>query len=187
MIPLGAWGLRQACQEAAHWPAGSFVAVNVSSIQLRHRSFVASVVQSLQETGLPPQQLELDVTESTLLADQEQVLPRLQELRGHGVRIALDDFGSGCASINTLRRFPLDKVKVGRSLIADIDSAAIVRMVAELSAASGVTTAAVGVETSTELARLATLGCDQVQGFQCGAPVAAADLRRLLSDPQIMN
>ena len=131
-MPLGEWVLREACDEAARWPEPITVAVNLSPVQFRNRGLVTTVAAGARRRrGLPPHRLELEITESVLLQDDEATLAMLHQLRALGVRIAMDDFGTGYSSLSYLRAFPFDKIKIDRSFIKDIDrnrdSAAIIR------------------------------------------------------------
>ena len=146
-------------------------------------ALVQTVVSALADTGLSPLRLELEITESVLLADSESTLATLNHLRALGVRIAMDDFGTGYSSLSYLRSFPFDKIKIDRSFIKDIedrsDCSAIVQAVASLGAALGMTTTAEGVETVEQLGHIRTLGCTEVQGYFFGRPRPANELPAL--------
>ncbi|TGD97348.1 EAL domain-containing protein [Methylobacterium nonmethylotrophicum] len=169
---LGAWILRRACRDAAGWADGTRVAVNVSAAQVRHGPLIAAVQAALLESGLRPDRLEIEITESLLVhADAADLLLALRRL---GVRIALDDFGTGYSSLSYLRRFPFDAIKIDRSFIADIDdpdTAAIVRAVVGIAAQLGATITAEGVETEAQLAAILRDGCTEAQGYLFGRPV----------------
>ena len=183
--PIGAWVLRQACAEAAGWPGALRIAVNLSPIQFRNRDLVGSVQSALRASGLPPAQLELEITEGVLLADNEANLATLHELRALGVRIAMDDFGTGYSSLSYLRAFPFDKIKIDRSFVSQVGESlhctAIVRAVTGLAASLGIVTTAEGVETAAQLAHLRAEGCNEVQGFLFSRPVGAPQVRDLLA------
>ena len=185
VVLLGEWVLRQACRDALNWPDDCRVAVNVSAVQLRNRAFVQTVMDILCETGLPAGRLELEVTETAMLADTELTVAILTELRAAGVKIAMDDFGTGFSSISTLRRFPFDKIKIDRSFVAgarkDSECLALVRMIASLGISLSVATTAEGVETESELEMVRDAGCSQVQGYLLSHPVTADELLRYLS------
>ncbi len=155
--PIGDWVLRQACMDAAEWPAGLQIAVNLSPVQLRNRALPRLVILALAAARLDPKRLELEITETALLKDDEALLASLHHLRALGVRIAMDDFGTGYSSLKYLRSFPFDKIKIDRSFVNELgvrlDSAAIVRAVAELGRSLAMTTTAEGVETEAQLAR----------------------------------
>jgi diguanylate cyclase (GGDEF)-like protein len=180
IVPLGAWVIRQACREAATWPREIGVAVNLSSQQFKGLALVQTVVSALAASSLAPSRLELEITESVLLVDNESTLATLNNLRALGVRIAMDDFGTGYSSLSYLRSFPFDKIKIDRSFIQDIgektDCSAIVRAVAGLGAALGMITTAEGVETDEQLGQIRSLGCTEVQGYFFGRPRPAQDL-----------
>lgn len=175
IIGIGAWVLEQACRDAAEPGRTYRVAVNVSPIQLRNRSFVSTVSRILEETSLPPDRLELEITESSLIEDGQLAFAILRQLRENGVRVALDDFGTGYSSINYLRQFPFDKIKIDRSLVTgahlNSESAAFVRMIATLGNVLEVATTAEGVETASELDLVRQAGCSHVQGYYLSKPV----------------
>ncbi|MGX5776705.1 putative bifunctional diguanylate cyclase/phosphodiesterase [Methylorubrum zatmanii] len=182
--PLGAWVLRQACAEARDWKAPLRVAVNLSPVQFRDPGLVTVVDEALSQTGLAPERLELEVTESVLLAASETNLATLHSLRKLGVRISMDDFGTGYSSLSYLQRFPFDKIKIDRSFVQQLGdshhSAAIVRAVIGLGASLGIVTVAEGIETEGQFAHLRAEGCDEAQGYLFGHPVPAAEARRLI-------
>ena len=182
--PIGAWVLRQACAEAASWSAPVRVAVNLSPVQFRDPGLVAMVREALTLSGLAPERLELEVTESVLLAASEANVATLHALRDLGVRIAMDDFGTGYSSLSYLQKFPFDTIKIDRSFVMrlgeDLHSTAIVRAVIGLGASLGIVTVAEGVETEDQWALLRAEGCGEAQGYLFGRPVPAPEARRLL-------
>ncbi|MGY3405886.1 diguanylate cyclase (GGDEF)-like protein [Bradyrhizobium sp. GM5.1] len=182
---IGEWVLRQACLEAASWPGDIHIAVNVSPVQFRSRTLALKVAAALAESGLAPGRLELEITETVLIRDDQEALTILQQLRELGVRIALDDFGTGYSSLSYLHRFPFDKIKIDRSFISDIgqseDSSPIVQAVVHMAAARHMATTAEGVETEAQRAVLLQLGCSQMQGWLFSPAVPAAKLKQLLS------
>ncbi len=182
--PIGAWVLRQACADAAGWPADVRIAVNISAAQFKCPGLVATVLDALAASGLAPERLELEITETALLADADATLAVLHTLRAKGVRIAMDDFGTGYSSLSYLRSFPFDKIKIDRCFIRDletsVDCKAIVRAVTGLGSNLGITTTAEGVETLAQLDQLRAEGCDQVQGFLFSRPVPAREVAALL-------
>jgi diguanylate cyclase (GGDEF)-like protein len=186
IVPLGAWVLEQACRDAVTWPKAINVAVNLSSTQFKGMSLVKTVVAALEATGLTPSRLELEITESVLLADSESTIATLDQLRALGVRIALDDFGTGYSSLSYLRSFPFDKIKIDRSFVKDFgkknDCSAIVRAVAGLGAELGMTTTAEGVETAEQLRQIRSLGCTEVQGYYFGRPCPARELQAIFAN-----
>jgi diguanylate cyclase (GGDEF)-like protein len=183
--PIGDWVLRQACMDAADWPAGLQIAVNLSPVQLRNRALPRLVILALAAARLDPKRLELEITETALLKDDEALLASLHHLRALGVRIAMDDFGTGYSSLKYLRSFPFDKIKIDRSFVKELgirlDSAAIVRAVAELGRSLAMTTTAEGVETEAQLAHLKHEGCTEVQGYLFSRPCPAGELASLIS------
>ena len=183
IVPIGAWVLRQACAEASLWADPVRVAVNLSPVQLRDPGLVATVREALALSGLAPHRLELEVTESVLLAASEANVATLHALRGLGVRIAMDDFGTGYCSLSYLQKFPFDKIKIDRSFVSQIGenphSTAIVRAVIGLGASLGIVTVAEGVETEAQFAHLRAEGCGEVQGYLFGRPSPASTARGL--------
>jgi EAL domain-containing protein (putative c-di-GMP-specific phosphodiesterase class I) len=177
--------LRQACAEATTWPSGLKVAVNLSPVQFQKKGLLASVVSALAASGLSPNRLELEITESVLMQDGDATLAVLHELRDLGVRISIDDFGTGYSSLSYLRKFPFDKIKIDQSFIFDMsddgDSLAIVRAVIAMGSSLGITTTAEGVETPEQFKQLKLEGCTEVQGYLFSPPRPAADVKGLLA------
>jgi diguanylate cyclase (GGDEF)-like protein len=189
IVAIGEWALRRACTDAAGWPEHVKVAVNLSAVQFRNRSLVETVFSALAASGLPPHRLELEVTESVLLQNNEQTLVTLHQLRALGVRIAMDDFGTGYSSLSYLRSFPFDKIKIDRCFVADIadaseDSHAILRAVASLGISLGIATTAEGVETKEQVERVRQEGCTEMQGFYFSPPRPIDEIRKLLAQEQ---
>jgi diguanylate cyclase (GGDEF)-like protein/PAS domain S-box-containing protein len=187
IAPIGDWVLRTACAEAATWPSTIRVAVNVSAEQLTDVNFVTSVVQALSQSGLQPQRLELEVTESVFMRESTAALQILDQLMALGVRLALDDFGTGYSSLGYLSRTKFNTIKVDRSFVQGAarnapESLAIIRAVVALANSLGMVTTAEGVETEEEYRMICQLGCRKIQGYLFGRPMPAADARRLLAD-----
>jgi len=183
IVQLGDWALRKACNVAAKWPPDVRMAVNVSAAQIKSGGFARAVISALAFSGLPADRLELEITETVLMDESDAVLKTLSQLRALGVRIALDDFGTGYSSLGYLRRFPVDKIKIDRSFIHDLDkrdTAAIVRTVIGLGAELGITVTAEGVETEAQLDMLRKAGCGEAQGYLIGVPAKATEIGRLL-------
>ena len=180
IAPMGEWVLREACREAAAWPDNLTVAVNLSPAQFKSKTLALAVTSALAGSGLAPNRLELEITESVLLQDNETVRSILHQLRELGVRISMDDFGTGYSSLSYLRSFPFDKIKIDQSFVRDMcdhdDSIAIVRAVAGLGKNLGMATTAEGVETSEQLGHLRKEGCTQVQGYFFSRPLPAAEV-----------
>jgi diguanylate cyclase (GGDEF)-like protein/PAS domain S-box-containing protein len=193
IVPIGAWVLDQACLAAAAWlrPTGwraPSIAVNVSARQLDDLGFPATVRSILERTGLSPARLILEITESMTMTHPELLMERLRALKAVGVQIAIDDFGTGFSSLSYLRRLPVDKVKIDRSFINDLDRAAgsaLVRGIVELARSLGHTSVAEGVESAEQAAALAAFGCEFGQGYHFGRPVPAAEIAELLAAPTL--
>jgi len=185
IIQLGEWALRQACIEAAEWPADIRVSVNLSPLQFAKGNLVSTVLNALASSGLPASRLELEITESVLLEKSERNIAILNQLRELGVRISMDDFGTGYSSIGYLRSFPFDKIKIDQSFVRDLlvdqGSLAIVRAIAGLGISFGITTTAEGVETEEQMQRLSAEGCVEVQGYLYSKPVPADEIAALLA------
>ncbi|MBB4066081.1 putative bifunctional diguanylate cyclase/phosphodiesterase [Gellertiella hungarica] len=187
IIQLGDWVIRRACMEAMQWPDHVRVAVNVSSIQFMRGNVINSVMSALAASGLPPQRLEIEITETVLLEKTEQNIAILEQLHALGVRIAMDDFGTGYSSLGYLRRFRFDKIKIDRSFIRDVaqnrESGAIVHAITKLGVSFGILTTAEGVETQEQLFHLAREGCTEVQGWQFSKAIPAEDVSSVLAVP----
>jgi diguanylate cyclase (GGDEF)-like protein len=183
IIPLGEWVLRKACADAAHWPAETKVAVNLSPIQVTQPNIVTVVVGALAAAGLPANRLEVEITESVLMQNSDTTLATLHQLRQLGVRISMDDFGTGYSSLSYLRSFPFDKIKIDRCFISGLaagdDSVAIVLAIAGLAKQLGMATTAEGVETRQQLQQVKALGCSEMQGFLFSAPRRMEELTQL--------
>jgi diguanylate cyclase (GGDEF)-like protein/PAS domain S-box-containing protein len=175
IFEMGQWILREACREAASWPVPLQVAVNLSPAQFMHGDVVSLVHSILLETGLAPGRLELEITEGVLIEDFDRGLSLLRRLKGLGVRISMDDFGSGYSSLSYLQAFPFDKIKIDRAFVMNLgrnpQSAAIVRAVIGLGHGLEMSIVAEGVETHEQLCFLAEQGCDAVQGYFIGKPL----------------
>ncbi len=172
---LGDWVLQTACHEAAAWPSHIRLAVNVSPVQLKSQTLALRIMGALAASGLPPDRLEIEITEAVLIHDDETALAILHQLRAIGVRIALDDFGTGFSSLSYLKRFPFDKIKIDRCFVSDIEvdgSADIVQAVVNIATSRNMTTTAEGVETEQQKQLLKKLGCTQMQGYLFSKPQA---------------
>ncbi|UPG71403.1 EAL domain-containing protein [Roseomonas gilardii subsp. gilardii] len=188
MVPIGAWVLEEACRQAAAWPPHLKMAVNLSATQFAAgEMLVEQILGALEHSGLPPDRLELEVTETVLLEDTQDTLRALHQLRRHGVRIALDDFGTGYSSLSYLRKFPFDKVKIDQSFVRDMggreDCAAIVQAVISLGTSLGMITLAEGVETPEQHEMLLRLGCEEGQGYLFSPPRPAGEIVAMLAEP----
>lgn len=183
---LGAWVLDQACQQALAWQTlgndAIAISVNVSGRQLDHPDFPEMVDRILERTGLPPNMLELEITESTIMRRPDDVAHILHRIRRSGVTIALDDFGTGHSSLAYLRHFPLDTLKIDRSFILDLSgpdqNVVLLRSIVDLAHALGLHVVAEGVETEAQLAILRAHQCDEIQGFLISPAVPAGEFSR---------
>ncbi len=180
IIPLGEWIMRQACMDAAAWPEHLKLAVNLSPVQFRTSNLVDVVTDALVASGLSPERLELEITESVLLQKDAGNLAVLHQLKSLGVWIVLDDFGTGYSSLSYLRLFPFDKIKIDRSFVAELssrpDCAAIVCAVTGLGRSLQIETTGEGVETQEQLELLRAAGCTQAQGYLFSRPIPAPEL-----------
>ncbi|KDA00163.1 signaling protein N terminal repeat/GGDEF/EAL domain-containing protein [Hyphomonas polymorpha PS728] len=186
ILQLGEWVLREACARAAKWEPAYKVAVNVSPMQFAHADLPRMVLETLVETGLAANRLELELTESTIFSDKERSLHMLRQIKGMGVTIALDDFGTGYSSLDTLRTFPFDKIKLDKSFVDQVESseqtAAMVRAVLALGRSLKIPVLAEDIENAEQLSMLSIEGCDEVQGFLLGRPLP---IDRIVSTGQL--
>jgi len=176
IVQIGAWALRTACQVASEWPGGLKVAVNLSPVQFLDGGLVDAVSAAIVASGLAPGRLELEITESTMMRDIDLALDTLAKLKGLGVAIAMDDFGTGHSSLAHLQHFPFDKVKIDQAFIRKIfesQNVAILRATAHIAQSLGIRTTAEGVETEAQLASVVAVGCDELQGYLFGKPLPA--------------
>jgi EAL domain-containing protein (putative c-di-GMP-specific phosphodiesterase class I)/GGDEF domain-containing protein len=194
IVPLGEWVLRQACRQAAAWRRAGLpefrVAVNVSPVQFIKTDLVGQVRSALEESGLPPHALELELTEGALMSDGEEAVVVLAELRRLGVQLAVDDFGTGYSSLGYLKRFPLHRLKIDqafvRGAVASPEDAAIVSSVIDLARNLHLMVLAEGIEGPEQARLLAARGCDEVQGYYYGRPMSVPQLEEwLLSGPPV--
>ena len=188
IVPIGEWVLAEACRQAMAWRRDGLppvvVAVNLSGAQFARGEVEAVVQRALRDSGLPPDGLELELTESILLSNTEQVLAVVQRLKGLGVRLSVDDFGTGYSSLSYLKRFAVDKLKIDRSFVADLltdaDDGAIVRAIVQMAQGLELGTIAEGVESEAVARRLADLGCSEAQGYWFARPLPADELAAFL-------
>jgi EAL domain-containing protein (putative c-di-GMP-specific phosphodiesterase class I) len=180
IVPLGTWVLRAATREAATWPGELTVSVNVSARQLREPGFPDVVVAALRDSGLPARRLTVEITESVAVGGGATA-GNLQELRDLGVRLSLDDFGTGASTLTLLATCPVHQIKLDRSFVPDGGSDAIATAVFQMARAFGMETVAEGIETAEQAAHLTGLGYERAQGFHFARPMPAADLRDRLS------
>jgi EAL domain-containing protein (putative c-di-GMP-specific phosphodiesterase class I)/GGDEF domain-containing protein len=187
---LGEWMLERSCEEAASWPEidGRLlsVGVNVSIPQFHHAGFVPTVERVLSRSGLSPERLELEITESVAMQSFESTLEKLRTVRARGIRLALDDFGTGFSSLSYLHRLPFSKLKVDQSFVREIQSSALQRTLTEsvvhLGKGLGLTVLAEGVESEEEFDLLESMGCDLVQGYFCAEPLGAGTIARYIPE-----
>ena len=174
---LGEWILRKACQDGANWISSGIVAVNFSPAQFRYPGVDEMIGNVLEETGLDPQRLEIEITESVFLNHSSEIMATLRRIKELGVRIAMDDFGTGYSSLSYLTRFPFDKIKIDRSFVAQLSDdpqiGAIISSIVGLGRSLSVDITAEGVETNDQVMLLQAAGCSIVQGFLFGAPQRA--------------
>ena len=176
--------LRRACDDATSWPDGTKIAVNLSPVQFKQTDLFEIIQSALANSGLPPQRLEIEITESVLMQNTATTLNALHRLHELGIRVSMDDFGTGYSSLSNLRLFPFDKIKIDRSFVSglptDKGSAAIVRAVAALANSLNMTTTAEGVETAAQRDRCRRLGCTEMQGFLFSAARSAEEIALIL-------
>jgi diguanylate cyclase len=191
IIELGDWVLRQACLEAVRWSNPLRVAVNVAPKQLANSALPVRVRDILDETGLDPSRLELEITESGIIADQQHALSIIRQLKAIGVKIAMDDYGTGYSSLSTLQLFPFDKIKIDRGFIDSVadnrQSAAIVRSTLILAQSLDIPVLAEGVENAEHLRFLQEEGCQQVQGYFYGKPQPLSELQDIVNPPPVRS
>jgi EAL domain-containing protein (putative c-di-GMP-specific phosphodiesterase class I) len=190
ILPIGAWVLREACEQARAWmDAGlpvTSMAVNVSAMEFRDKSFLDRLFATLAETGLDPRALELELTESVLMKHAASTAIILQALRKRGIQIAVDDFGTGYSSLSYLQRFPVDAVKIDQSFVRQISTAGadttIVKAVIGMARGLKLRVIAEGVETLEQVAFLRAYRCEEAQGYYFGRPVPAQQFEMLLKN-----
>jgi len=184
IVAIGEWVLQTACFEAENWPADVSVAINLSPVQFKKGDLVATVGRALAASGLQPNRLELEVTESVFLDATADTMKTLHELRAMGISVALDDFGTGYSSLSYLRSFPFNKIKIDQSFVRDLmtckESMSIVRAVIGLGKSLGIMTIAEGVETPAQLDKLREKGCTEVQGYLFGRPRPADEVSAMI-------
>jgi EAL domain-containing protein (putative c-di-GMP-specific phosphodiesterase class I) len=190
---IGELVLRAACAEATRWPQSTRVAVNISAVQLRSAALLDFAIGALAATGLPPERLELEITETALIENGPECLSLLRQFRNIGVTIALDDFGTGYSSLSQLTMFPFDKIKIDKSFTQNMtrraDCAAVISAVLALAHSLDITTTAEGVETKEQLRLLSMAGVSAVQGYliQRPGPASALDFNLTLDREEAEN
>jgi diguanylate cyclase (GGDEF)-like protein len=190
IVPIGEWVLRVACSQTRTWHNSGVhnlpISVNVSSRQFRKNALMETVTEILAESGMAPRQLELEVTETTMLQDEDEAVTALLRLKELGIQVALDDFGTGYSSLSYVRRLPLDTIKIDRSFVKELgqdsESASIVTAIIAMAHSLGLRVVAEGVETEQQADFLRSQGCEELQGFLYSEPVPAAAIPALLKD-----
>ncbi len=189
IVPLGEWVLRRACDDATSWPADIKVAVNLSPVQLKQAELFDVIRSALRSCGLPPERLEIELTESVLLERAVENHALMERLKGIGISLTLDDFGTGYSSLSCLTAFPFDKIKIDKSFIGNLanghKSSAIISSIVALARGIGMSVTAEGVETHEQFERLRTLGVNFAQGYLLGRPMPLGDSKVSLN--QIMR
>jgi EAL domain-containing protein (putative c-di-GMP-specific phosphodiesterase class I) len=190
MLPIGEWVMRAACRESAAWQKdhpGLRVSVNVASQHFQEPGFVALVQSALEESGLRPDCLELEITEGTLVRDVEVMVNTLHALKQVGVCLSIDDFGTGYSALSYLKNLPIDALKIDqtfvRGLTTDPADATLTQTIVRMAQGLNLATVAEGVETPEQLLLLGSYGCNRMQGFLFGKPMPADELLRLLEVP----
>lgn len=187
IVAMGEWLLREACREAASWPRPLRIAVNISPVQFQHGDLASTIHAVLLESGLAPHRLELEITEKALVSDFARAISVLRRIKNLGVKIVMDDFGSGYSSLSYLISFPFDRIKIGEACIPNFDrnpeSAAIIRAVIGLSRGLSLPVMAEGVETEEQLDFLMKESCDEIQGFLIGKPLPIENYAKLVGKP----
>ena len=184
MDTLGAFVLRRALSEAKRWP-DLYVAVNLSPLQVRDASIVDLVRSALAESGLMPSRLMLEITEGVLIDNPEEMVKRIADLHALGVRIALDDFGSGYSNLGYLQRFPLDKLKIDKSFVSALGRTSNGGVIINAIVALGLSVLVEGVETEQQRVLLRLAGCDEMQGYLFARPMPAKAIDRLLKQSKL--
>jgi EAL domain-containing protein (putative c-di-GMP-specific phosphodiesterase class I) len=184
IVEMGEWVLRRACADAHAWP-GLTIAVNISPIQFRRPGFADRIEQILSESTIDPSRIELEITESALLNAETAVLQTIEQLHRRGVSFALDDFGTGYSSLTSLRRFPINKVKIDRSFVSNTDltiDATIVHAIVSLGRALGLKVVAEGVETVEQQKFVSAAGVHAMQGYLFARPMKSVDVAAFLAE-----
>jgi EAL domain-containing protein (putative c-di-GMP-specific phosphodiesterase class I) len=191
IIPIGYWTLRRVCERARHWQELGMplsVAVNLSASQFHEPQLVTELASILKNTGMPAGLLELEITESMVMRDTDRAVQIMESLRRMGIRISIDDFGTGHSSLGYLKRFPVDRLKVDRSFVRDLphngDDVAITRAVIAMAHSLKMSVVAEGVEHQEQFDLLRAEGCDEFQGYFCAKPMEEADLLKFVATRQ---
>ncbi len=188
IIGIGDWVLREAIQQLAIWrkdiSQNIFISVNISALQLRHDGMVENILRYLRENDVPPKNLILEITETSIIQDMEHAICIMVQLREHGIQIALDDFGTGYSSLQYLQKFPIDIIKIDRSFVSNVESndsdASIVSMIIDIAKKLGFATVAEGVETEAQFKLLRNMGCNEIQGYLISRPIPKVQMCKML-------
>jgi EAL domain-containing protein (putative c-di-GMP-specific phosphodiesterase class I) len=183
------WVMEEACRHSLRWPELS-VSVNVTATQFRNTDFASRVFSVIEQAGVPPGRVELEILESAFIKDFDTAIANINRLREGGVRIALDDFGTGYSSLTYLQRIPIDKLKIDKSFVDksdSIQSAAIIQALVAMARALGMKVTAEGVETSAQHQFLRTIGCHYLQGYLFSPPTSADAITRMLEDQAVVK
>ncbi len=184
IIPIGEWALRESCRQATRFAQNKRVAVNLSAVQFRDPDLVAKIASALETSGLPPERLELEITETLMMQASTHTIDKIRQIRALGVKIAMDDFGTGYSSLGYLCSFEFDKIKIDRSFIKGLDEhanyAAIIRTIVGLAKSLNVRTTAEGIETLDQLELIKSIGCTEAQGFLFSAPKPFEQLKEFM-------
>jgi diguanylate cyclase (GGDEF)-like protein len=191
IVPIGDWVLREACRTALAWPEHIKVAINLSAVQFTVPDLAERVERILHETGLSPDRLEVEITESVFLGKNETTLTMLHRLKSLGIRVAMDDFGTGYSSLSYLQSFPFDKIKVDRSFVAQLGPETkhlvIIQAIVSIARALSMTTTAEGVETDSQLKFVEALGCNEFQGYLASAPITKDKIPAVIERPLVVR
>lgn len=183
IVQIGEWVLLEACKQASIWHRDGYdvvVAVNISAVQFKRGNIEKTVLKALDESGLDPRYLELELTESMLISDESTTIKTIQRLKEIGIQLSIDDFGTGYSSLSYLKKFKIDKLKIDQSFIRDImqdpEDSAIVTAIIQMAKSLNLKTIAEGVEDESILQHLSSIGCDEIQGYYISKPLPSNEV-----------